>query len=166
VQTERKSTAQLSFSSLCLPKFLFCVYFLDSGKVSSAIEWGIEPKLDNLKGLLDGNHALAHRQNIRVIVRPAQSRTSQVPGDGTSHAFDPVCDHRLAVARTAQKDASVVFARGDRLCYGSHNIGVIARLFGIRAEIVNSISLLDKPLFYPLFIFESCLVCANRYLHQ
>jgi hypothetical protein len=146
--------------------FSISVDFLYAGEVPAAVEGSIEPKLDDFEGFLNRNHALAHRQDISVVVCPAQSGGTQVPAQGAANAFDPVSNHRLAVTRAAKQDSAVVFACRDGLCHRPHNIGVITRFFGIRAEIVNLVSLLDKELFYCLFVFETCLVCANSYLHQ
>src|SRR4051812_15066576 len=88
-------------------RFLLAVYFLDSGEVAPAFKFSCQPNFNQLERLGFGDRALADSQAVAVVVGAVPDGRLLIPAKAAAHAFNPVGDDGLAVARTAQDDTAL-----------------------------------------------------------
>src|SRR5215471_7744804 len=91
------------------------VDLLDAPDMSAALERRLQPRFHDRHHVGFGNHALAKREHVRIIVGAAEPRGLDVPADRGAHAGDAVGDDRLAVAGAPEDDAALEFAPGHGL---------------------------------------------------
>src|SRR6267142_5021137 len=131
----------------------------------STLERRLQPNLHDIQCRLDIHHALAKRNDIRVVMLPAKPRRLRIPTKSAANAFDPVGHNRLAVARAAQNDAALKFMSRHRLSHRPDKKRIIHRLFGVRTEIGDAMPALRKKISNLFFVNKPRVVRTNCYFH-
>src|ERR1044072_3767159 len=94
--------------------FASFVDFLDPRDVPPAFERRRQPDAHDGERLGFADGALAERQHVGVVVRSVPDGDLFGPADAAPDAADAVGHHRFAVARSAEDDAALELAAGDR----------------------------------------------------
>src|SRR5579862_1797086 len=128
----------------------------------STLERSDEPNFHDIQRQVLGNHSLANREDVAVIVRSAKARRLQAPAKGAADAVHLVGDYRFAVSRSAEHDAAFELAAGHRFRRGADEQRIIDRRFGAeRAEIFHFVPerRQKRPNF--LFVVKSGVIGTN-----
>src|SRR5438105_1761465 len=88
------------------------------------------------------------------------------PAQAAADPADPVGDHRLAIARTAEDDAPFELAAGHRFSYGTNEIGVVDRGLGRGAEVTNDVPVGGQHGLDGFFVGKTCVIGAEREFHS
>src|SRR5664280_2403784 len=140
---------------------LRAVDLADSLEVPAAFEGRLEPHAHDRECQFLGNGACSQGKDVGIVVRPAPDGGLLVPADAAADAADPVGDDRLAVARTTQHNAALVFASGDRLGHGADEIRIVTWGVGIRAEIADGMTSRAQHGLDGFLVVKACVVGSD-----
>src|SRR6185369_17148561 len=87
----------------------------DAADVAAPFEGGLQPEADDLQGGFQGDHALADREGVGVVVLAGEAGRLFVPAEGAADALETVGRHRLAISRAAEDDRALALAAHHRL---------------------------------------------------
>lgn len=99
-----------------------------------------EPQLYNFQRKILGNHPLAERDNVAVIVLPREPRCFQIPAKRAADAPHFIGNHRFTVSRSAEHDAALEFAAGHRFRSRTDEQWIVDRSGAERAEIADFVA--------------------------
>src|SRR5437660_1448260 len=119
--------------------------FLDAPLVPPALEWRVEPRLENLLCLVLGKEAGWERQNVCVVVPAGQLGNLRRPGDGGANMRISIRDVAHAEPRAAKQHPALGNAIGDSLGKRMRVVGVVCRLLAFGAEVVDVVAHLTQP---------------------
>jgi hypothetical protein len=91
-----------------------CTLF-SSARVAASFEGELEPDIDDTQGDLDGNHALPHGKDVRVIMLPGEFSRFVIPTKSAPCALDLVGRDCFTIAGSAYYDTQLRLAINDRL---------------------------------------------------
>ena len=89
-----------------------------------------------------GNETTGHYQYVSIVVLAAQFGDVGTPTEGGADALVFVQGHGDAVAATADGDTGVALACLNSFSQGVSEVGVVATLWGVGAEILEFIAVL------------------------
>ena len=108
--------------------------------MAAAFKGGGKPFSDQFKGKNITDYTTTHDQNICIIVLPAHPGGKNIRAQGCPYAFKPVGLHGHTNAGTAQKNAPLECAVGNRPGHLFSEIGIIYRSSAVGTRILNFIA--------------------------
>ena len=114
---------------------------LDAVHVAAALERRREPHAQDLLGEPEGDDAGADRQDVGVVVRPAEPGGEEIVAERGAHPVHLVRRDLLALAAAAEHDPPVGGARGDLAAHGRAVLRVVDRGLRIGPEIDDVVPL-------------------------
>ncbi len=133
-------------------------YFVDASFVSSALEIGREEGVHYLQCPFDRDVVCGHAEHICVVVLAGKAGKRRVPAEGSADALVLVRGHADAVTRRADNDTEIVLASFHGLRQWVGEVGVVATLGGVAAEVVQCGTLRRQVVDYFLFQVIPCVV--------
>src|SRR5882724_10763892 len=112
-----------------------------------------------------GDQSLAEAKRVGVVVLAREPGAFDVPAESAADAFDFVRDNRLAVAGTAQHDASFAFTPRDGFRGGTDEKRVIDWLIAARAEVADFMTEFLEERLDLFFVIEARVIRCNRDFH-
>jgi hypothetical protein len=95
--------------------------------VPSCVERVSSQIWDNLESRLDGDHPLADRDHVCVVMLPREHGALSAPAQGAADAAHLVRDDRLPISGATEDDSALAFPAGDSLCRRVNEERVIHR---------------------------------------
>ena len=126
--------------------------------VPSAFKEGIKECLNDFYCQFVRNEPCWQGKHICVVMRPRELRKFGHPAQCRAYALVLVCRHVDTVARTADDDSEVIFARLDSKCQGVGIVGIITTVLRVRAEVVDLNVLVLKIAGYGLLHCKSGVI--------
>ena len=111
------------------------VELADAALVATALEWGLEPGIDDLDGLGLVDVRRAEAEDIGVVVAAGDAGGVLAVDEGGADVLVAVGGDAHADACFTNEDAEIVMARDDVAADGFREIGVIDRIGGGGAEV-------------------------------
>ena len=110
--------------------------FVHPPLVAAALKRGVEEGLHNAVGHIVPNQSAAHGQHVGVVVPPGHLGGEGLAAQGAADALHLVGGDGDADARGADNDTPVARAGGHRLRSRPAEVGVVAALCGVAAEVL------------------------------
>ena len=111
--------------------------FVDSSLVATSLEGSVEINIDNAKCGFGIDEASWHNKHIGIVMLTCKAGDVLCPREGGTNALMLVEGDVDAVSCAAHSDAAVIFSVFYGCGAGVGEIGIVARLFGICAEVVS-----------------------------
>ena len=124
---------------------------------------GAEENVDDALGRREVDLSAAERENVGVIVLPAVARQRLVVGRRGEDAGDLVGGHGRADAGAVDEDADPRVARLNGLGDRQRDVGIIHRLRGVRAEVVEPVTEPREVGLDLLLQLEPAVIAADRH---
>jgi hypothetical protein len=119
----------------------------DTRDVTAALEFRLQPGMDNIEDLGLRNQPGAKGNDIGIIMLGGQTRAFPVPAQGAPYTLDLVGDHGFSVAAAPKHNAHIILVPSDTFGGRPYIIGVVHRCITVGAEIMDKIA---RPLQIPL----------------
>ena len=116
--------------------FVSALDFVHPALVAAALKFRVEEGVQDPVGHVVPDHPAAHGQHVGVVVPPGHLGGQGLAAQGAADTLHLVGGDGDADAGGADDDAPVTFAGGHRLRRGPAEVGVVAALIGIAAEVV------------------------------
>ncbi len=110
---------------------------VDASFVSSALETGMEESVHYLQCQFGRDVIGGQAEYIRVVVLAGKAGERCVPTEGGTDALVFVGSHTDTIACRTDNDTEIVLAVLHRLCQRVGEVGVVATLGGVAAEVVQ-----------------------------
>ena len=129
--------------------------------VAATFKGRFQPDVHDVQRAFDADHALPQGNHIRIIVLAAQARGLFIPAQCAANPADSIGDYRLAVARSSEHNAAFKFASGYSLGHWPDEERVIDWLFGVRAEIGDTVAKAFQKVSYLFFVLKAGVIRAD-----
>ena len=139
--------------------------FVDAALVSATFEGSVEIYIDDAECGFFVNEPGGHDKDVGIVVFACKSGDVLGPREGGADALVLVEGDVDAVACAAHCDAAVEFSAFDGDGAGVGKVGIVARLFGICAEVMGSDSTFVKMFDYFFLEFVTGVVTAKGDCH-
>lgn len=141
---------------------LFCYGdFIDTTLVATAFEVGVEVCLHDLKGEVLRDEAGGKGEDVGIVVLTGQASQLGLPTQGGTDALVLVEGHGDTVAGAADGDAAAATATFHRFGAWVGIVGIVARGFGIGAEVLKLIAFGAEPQLDSFFELITGMVAAQ-----
>jgi len=137
---------------------------VDTGLMPSALEGCIEEGRDDLLSLLLRDEASGQREYVSIVVLTGELSQLDIPAEGSTYPRVLVHDHGDPIARATDGDPSGELSLLDRPTHGMGEVGVIASLAGVTAEVLDREPTSGELSLHELLDLVASVVGANAYL--
>src|SRR6267143_2358408 len=133
--------------------------------MATAFERRRQPNPHDRERGLFRNHALPHREHVRVVMLARKFGGLFIPAERTTHTAHLVRRHRFTVSRTAEDYPALALPRRHRFGGGSNEERVIDRFFAHRAKVSHLMAELPEQFLHFLLVAKAGMIRPERNFH-
>lgn len=135
----------------------------DAAAMTASLEVGFKKSLHNLDCLLIANEATGHCEHVGIIVQTCQACNLGEPAERRANALMLVESHVDALTATTDTYTGITFTALHGKGAGMREVGIVAAVSAISAEIAHSDTLALEILNHCKLGFVAGMVATNGY---
>lgn len=131
--------------------------------MAAAFEGSFDVLLQDLEGEVFGDEAGREGEDVGVVVLTCEMCYLDIPAEGATDVGVLIDSHLDAIAASADDDTATVGAVVDDGADLMGEVGIIATVGGVGAEVFRFETHLDETGHHFLFQVVTCMVAGDRY---
>src|SRR6266702_8685703 len=132
----------------------------------AALKRRFQPDAHNLERSFGGDHALPQRDDIGVIMLPAQPCGVGIPADRAPNSLEAIGHNGFTVSGAAKNDSPLEFMPRHCRRYRRNKNRVINRLFRTCSEVGHAVTQLFKKIADSFFVLKARMIRTDGNFHH